>query len=429
MLLKKIPKKLLLTGGKVFDPYLDSLIKADILIEKNKISSIKPKIKESNATIIDCNGLIITHGFCDVHVHFREPGEEDKETLLSGSLAALAGGFTRVCVMPNTKPPLDSPESVNFIIDKSIDCPIYIHPIGAVTKYQNGEELTEVNGMIKEGAVAISDDGIPITNSQVMRLALEYASMFNIPVINHAEDDCLRNNGVMNESEVSTRLGLAGNPSISESIMVQRDLDLANLINAKLHIPHVSSSKSVSYIKRMKEINPKISAEVTPHHLYFNDQALSEYDTNLKVAPPIRSEKDRKALIKGIKDGTIDCVATDHAPHTVEEKESSFDMAPFGMIGLESCFGVINKILDLPLANIIKLITKNSRTIMGFDNNLFEIGSPVELTIIDPNHEWEFKKDNIYSKSKNSPFIGEKLKGKVHYTLAKGHLAILNAKT
>mgnify|MGYP003324191522 FL=1 len=331
--------------------------------------------------------------------------------------------------MPNTKPPLDSPESVNFIIDKSIDCPIYIHPIGAVTKYQNGEELTEVNGMIKEGAVAISDDGIPITNSQVMRLALEYASMFNIPVINHAEDDCLRNNGVMNESEVSTRLGLAGNPSISESIMVQRDLDLANLINAKLHIPHVSSSKSVSYIKRMKKINPKISAEVTPHHLYFNDQALSEYDTNLKVAPPIRSEKDRKALIKGIKDGTIDCVATDHAPHTVEEKESSFDMAPFGMIGLESCFGVINKILDLPLANIIKLITKNSRTIMGFDNNLFEIGSPVELTIIDPNHEWEFKKDNIYSKSKNSPFIGEKLKGKVHYTLAKGHLAILNAKT
>ena len=179
----------------------------------------------------------------------------------------------------------------------------------------------------------------------------------------------------------------------------------------------------------MKKINPKISAEVTPHHLYFNDQALSEYDTNLKVAPPIRSEKDRKALIKGIKDGTIDCVATDHAPHTVEEKESSFDMAPFGMIGLESCFGVINKILDLPLANIIKLITKNSRTIMGFDNNLFEIGSPVELTIIDPNHEWEFKKDNIYSKSKNSPFIGEKLKGKVHYTLAKGHLAILNAKT
>ena len=279
--------------------------------------------------------------------------------------------------------------------------------------------------MIKEGAVAISDDGLPISDAQIMRLALEYTSMFDIPVINHAEDECLRNNGVMNEGVNSIKLGLKGNPSLSESIMVQRDLELANLVNAKIHVPHVSTSKALSHIKRMKKINPKISAEVTPHHLYFNDQVLSEYNTNFKVAPPIRSENDRKALIKGIKDGTIDCIATDHAPHTTEEKESSFDLAPFGMIGLESCFGVINKILGLPITQIIKLITKNPRDIMGFNNNLFEIGSHLELTIVDPLAEWVFTEKNIFSKSKNSPFIGETLKGKVLYTISKGYLADL----
>jgi len=423
MNLKKMPKKLLLQGGAVYDPFLDKSKKANILIENNKISAMGSKIKDNDATKINCKGLVITHGFCDVHVHFREPGQEHKETLKTGSLAALAGGFTRVCVMPNTTPPLDSPESIKFITDKSANCPIFIHPIGAVSKSQKGEELTEVQGMVKEGAVAISDDGLPIADSQVMRLALEYASMFNIPVINHAEDECLRNDGVMNEGEASTRLGLSGNPSLSESIMIQRDLELANLIKTKIHVPHVSSSSGVSNIKRMKKNNSKISAEVTPHHLYFNDNALSGYNTNFKVAPPIRTEKDRKALIKGLKDGTIDCIATDHAPHTTEEKEASFDMAPFGMIGLESCFGVVNKVLDLPLKEIIKLLTINPRNIMNFNSNLFKKGALAEITIIDPDHEWIFSEENIYSKSKNSPFIGEKLKGKIHYTLSKGFLA------
>ena len=423
MNLKKIPKKLLLHGGTIFDPFLDKSKKANILIKNNKISAMGPNIKDKDATKINCKGLVITHGFCDVHVHFREPGQENKETLNTGSLAALAGGFTRVCVMPNTTPPLDSPESIKFIIDKSANCPIFIYPIGAVSKSQNGEELTEVEGMVKEGAVAVSDDGLPITDSQVMRLALEYSSMFNIPVINHAEDECLRNDGVMNEGEVSTRLGLSGNPSLSESIMIQRDLELANLIKTKIHVPHVSSSSGVSNIKRMKKNNSKISAEVTPHHLYFNDNALSGYNTNFKVAPPIRTEKDRKALIKGLKDGTIDCIATDHAPHTTEEKEASFDMAPFGMIGLESCFGVVNKVLDLPLKEIIKLLTINPRNIMNFNSNLFKKGALAEITIIDPDHEWIFSEENFYSKSKNSPFIGEKLKGKIHYTLSKGFLA------
>ena len=424
MNLKKLPKKLVLQGGTILDPLSGRSKNGNVVIEKNKIKSIgSAAVKGEN--IIDCSGLVITHGFCDLHVHFREPGREDKETLQTGSRAALAGGFTRVCIMPNTSPPLDSPESIRFIVEKGEECPVHIHPIGAVTKGQKGQELTEVQGIISEGAVALSDDGLPISDAQVMRLALEYTSMFDKPVINHAEDECLRNNGLMNEGEISTRLGLAGNPSLAEAIMIQRDLELANMIQAKLHVPHVTSASGSANIRRMKKSNQNITAEVTPHHLFFNDQALLEYNTNFKVAPPIRTENDRKKLIKAVKDGTIDCIATDHAPHTIEEKEATFEIAPFGMIGLESCFGAVNKVLDMPLKELLKLLTVNPRRIMGFDNDLFTIGCPAELTILDPEQEWVFKEQNIYSKSRNTPFLGEKLKGKIHFTISKGFIADL----
>ena len=424
MNLKKLPKKLVLQGGTILDPLSGTSKKGNVVIEKNKIKSIgSAAVKGEN--IIDCSGLVITHGFCDLHVHFREPGREDKETLQTGSRAALAGGFTRVCIMPNTSPPLDSPESIRFIVGKAEECPVHIHPIGAVTKGQKGQELTEVQGIISEGAVALSDDGLPISDAQVMRLALEYTSMFDKPVINHAEDECLRNNGLMNEGEISTRLGLAGNPSLAEAIMIQRDLELANMIQAKLHVPHVTSASGSANIRRMKKSNQNITAEATPHHLFFNDQALLEYNTNFKVAPPIRTENDRKKLIKAVKDGTIDCIATDHAPHTIEEKEATFEIAPFGMIGLESCFGAVNKVLDMPLKELLKLLTVNPRRIMGFDNDLFTIGCPAELTILDPEQEWVFKEQNIYSKSRNTPFLGEKLKGKIHFTISKGFIADL----
>ena len=426
MNLKKLPKKLVLQGGTILDPLSGRSKKGNVVIERNKIKSVGSTGGTKGETKIDCSGLVITHGFCDVHVHFREPGREDKETLQTGSRAALAGGFTRVCVMPNTSPPLDTPESIRFIIEKAEECPVHIHPIGAVTKGQKGQELTEIQGIISEGAVALSDDGLPISDAQVMRLALEYTSMFDKPVINHAEDECLRNNGLMHEGEISTRLGLAGNPSLAEAIMIQRDLELANMIQAKLHVPHVSSAGGAANIRRMKKLNPNITAEVTPHHLFFNDQALLEYNTNFKVAPPIRTEDDRKELIKAVKDGTFDCIATDHAPHTIEEKEATFESAPFGMIGLESCFGAVNKVLDMPLKELLKLLTVNPRRVMGFEEDLFKVGCAAELTILDPDQEWIYKEQNIYSKSRNTPFIGEKLKGKVRYTISKGTIADIN---
>ena len=423
----KLKKQVLLKGGQILDPLAKTSIKNDMLIEDGKIKAIG-KIKSSKSLeIIDCKNLIITNGFCDVHVHFREPGREDKETLETGSMAALAGGFTRVCVMPNTNPTIDSPEVIRYIIDRSQECPIYIHPIGAITKGQDGNELTEMGAMLTEGAVAFSDDGLPVTNSSMMRNALDYATMFDIPIINHAEDLCLKKDGVMHEGIVSTNLGLPSSPDITESNMVHRDLSLTELTGGRLHVPHVSSEKSLEHIRLSKKSNKKVTAEVTPHHLFFTDNDLQNFDTNLKVAPPIRTISDKKALIKGVKDGTLDCIATDHAPHTIEEKEGTFDLAPFGMIGLESCFGAVNKVLvkdnNFKLLSLIEMLTTKPRKIMGFNNNLLEIGTSAELTILDPKEEWIFSKEDIQSKSKNSPFVGKNMYGRVKFTINKGHIS------
>ena len=297
-----------------------------------------------------------------------------------------------------------------------------------VTKSQNGNDLTEMGLMHNEGAVAFSDDGLPIQNGAMMRIALEYATMIDVPVINHAEDECLRAEGLMHEGRVSTQLGLPGNPDLAESAMVYRDLELAEFTGARLHIPHVSSMKAVQHIREMKSKNEKVTAEVTPHHLFFNDEALTSYNTNLKVAPPIRTESDRKALIDALKDGTIDCIATDHAPHTIEDKETTFDLASFGMIGLESCFGAINKVLvhdeGFELGSVVKLLTSNPRAIMGFEQDLFSEGTNAEITILDPDVEWTFEKVHVQSRSINSPYYGEILKGKVEYTISCGQIMI-----
>ena len=427
MITELLPKKILFQNVKILDPLKGTNKKGNILIINGKIAGIGKFDQPSGIKIVDAKGLTLTQGFCDLHVHFREPGNEDKETLFSGSRAALAGGFTRVCAMPNTRPPIDSPELISYIIEKSKDCPINIHPIGAVTKGQAGIEISEMGLMKDMGAVAFSDDGLPIQNGLVMRKALEYSTMLDLPIINHAEDSFLRCDGVMNEGSISTRLGLPGNPSVAESTMVYRDLKLAEMTGAKLHVPHVSTAASVEHIKDMKSISNNITAEVTPHHLFFSDKDLVNYNTDLKVAPPIRNNKSRKALVSGIKKGVIDCIATDHAPHTLQDKETTFDLAAFGMIGLESCFGIVKKVLvddeGLSLINLVKLLTISPRKIMGFNYDLLKIGVEAELVLFDANENWIFEKKNIFSQSINSPFFGQELSGKIKYTVSKGYIS------
>lgn len=422
--IKKIEDELILQNGKIIDPFNQKSFYEDVYIKNGKITNSKSV--SSKARIIDCKGKIITHGFCDLRSHFCEPGREDVESLKTGSNAAMAGGFTRVCIMPNTSPPLDNPELINFIIKKAEDSPINIHPIGAVTKMLKGKSISEMSLMFDRGAVAFSDDDLPIQDGAIMRIALDYARLNNVPIINHAEDKYLSSDGQINEGSISNTLGLKGNPDLAESIMIHRDLQLATFLNSKIHIPHVSNIKSVKEIENFKKDNQNITAEVTPHHLYFNDEALLSYDTNLKVRPPIRTELDRKALIKAIEDGIIDCISTDHTPQRIENKETTFDLASYGMIGLESCFGAVNKNLviqgNLKLEQLINLLTINPRKIMGFNSDLLSENKIAELVILDPLKKWTFELSNIFSNSYNSPFINQELIGKVDYTISKGFL-------
>ena len=424
----KSAKKVLLKSGRIIDPFFKKTFIGDILIENGKIVKIGEKIplRDKGFDIVDCKGLVITHGFCDIHAHFREPGREDKETLESGSYAALGGGFTQVCTMANTDPIIDSPEHIYYIVSKSLKLPIDIFPVGAVSKGLKGEDLTEMLLMQKNGAIAFSDDGMPIQNAQFMKLALTYAKMLNVPIMNHAEDIFLRNNGVMNASSTSNNLGLKGNTSLAEAVMVYRDLLLAQSLNSKLHLLHITTKETVELLKKFKKKNSQITAEVSPHHLFFVDEDINEFDTMMKVAPPIRGRNDRKALIEGIKSGLIDCIATDHAPHTIEDKETTFNDAEFGMIGLESCFGAINKVLvkknGMSLKSLIEKLTVNPRKVMSLEQNLFSIGCKAQITILDPNEKWTFKNEHILSKSSNSPFIGKELVGRIKYVISKNQL-------
>ncbi len=425
MISGKSTKKLLLKSGRIIDPFSKKTFVGDILIENGKIAKISESItiRGKDFKVVDCKGLVVTHGFCDIHAHFREPGREDKETLESGSFAALGGGFTQVCTMANTSPIIDSPEHIHYIVSKSRKLPIDIFPIGAVSKGLEGEDLTEMLLMQKNGAIAFSDDGMPIQNAQFMKLALTYAKMLDVPVMNHAEDIFLRNNGVMNASTTSNNLGLKGNTGLAEAVMVYRDLLLAESLNSKLHLLHISTKETVELLKKFKKKNSPITAEVSPHHLFFIDEDVNDFDTSLKVAPPVRSRNDRKALIEGIKSGLIDCIATDHAPHTIEDKETTFNDAEFGMIGLESCFGAVNKVLvkenGMSLKSLIEKLTVNPRRVMSLEQDLFSIGCKAQISIIDPNEKWIFGNEHIFSKSSNSPFKGKELIGRVKYVVSK----------
>jgi len=409
-------KKLILRGGRVFDPQVSLDQKADILIDNGQIQEIG-KITDSNKDIasIDCTDKVIVPGLIDMHVHLREPGREDKETIASGTAAAMAGGFTAVCCMPNTHPPIDNRGQVEFINERASGLLVDVYPIGAVTKGQKGEQLTEMGDMLDAGAVAFSDDGLPMKDSGILRRALEYLSMFDRPLINHCEDLDLSEDGVMNEGFTSTFLGMRGIPNISEEIHVARDIMTAAYTKGKLHIAHVSTQGSVQLIREAKKRGVRITAETCPHYFVLNDDAVRSFDTNTKMKPPLRTEADRLAIIAGLKDGTLDVIATDHAPHTVVEKDTEFDAAAFGIVGLETAVGlVLTHLLDkevITLKDIVQKMSINPRKILRLDEVKIEKKYAANLSIFDLNASWKVDKTRFFSKSKNTPFDGWQMKG------------------
>jgi dihydroorotase len=420
---------LAIVGGRVIDPESRFDKIANVFIQDGLVKKISPR--ESKARIkakevIDAKRMIVVPGLIDMHAHLREPGREDEETIFTGSCSAVTGGFTSVCCMPNTEPLIDNQESVKFVYTKVKEAKCKIFCVGAVTKGQKGEELTEIYDLVQAGVVAISDDGKPVSNSQVMRNALEYCKMFNLPIISHCEDLNLSSGGVMHEGLISTTLGMNGIPSIAEEVMVARDLKLAEFTGGRIHIAHVSTQGSVDLIREAKRRKVKVTCEVTPHHFALTDEAVKTFDTNFKVNPPLRTRKDVEAIKKGLKDGTIDSIATDHAPHAVEEKEVEFDFAPFGMVGLETALGLvvtelINKRILSWTQAIAKLTIYPSR-ILNLKGGRIKKDFPADLTIIDPKASWIVNPGQFKSKSKNSPFGGKKLWGKVSHTIVDGKM-------
>jgi len=417
--------KLLLQGGKAYLPASGTLERRDFLIEDGVLKDMKDSIDAAEGVrIIDCSDLVISPGFADIHVHFREPGYEHKETLQTGADAALAGGFTAVCCMPNTDPPLDTRGSVQFIRQAQEALPVAIYPAAAATKRRRGKELVEYGELARAGAIGFTDDGNPIADGGVMRRALEYAKVVDKPILQHAEDPSLKADGLMHESKVSTALGLPGVPGISEEVLVYRDLRIAEYVGGRLHIQHVSMARTADLIREAKDRGVRVTCEVTPHHLMLTDEAVRTFDTSTKVNPPLRSREDVDALRKALVDGTIDAIATDHAPHAIEEKEQTFDLAPPGLIGLESAFGVVMKALVdsnlTTLETVLYRLVVAPREIMDLPRTFYTKGAPADLVVLDPAEEWVFKREHVRSRSANSPFYGSQLKGRVKGVLNRG---------
>lgn len=417
-------------GGDVVDPVTGSVDRADLVLERGKIAKIMPcgefKAEVPQLKVINAAGKLVVPGLIDMHVHLREPGQEYKETIASGGRAAVAGGFTSLVCMPNTVPPNDCRSVTEFILDQAKRagfCRIY--PVGAITVGQEGEVLTEFGDLKKAGVVAVSDDGYPVVNSEVMRRAMEYAAYHGLTVISHCEDPTLSMGGVMHEGVVSTRIGLPGIPAACEEVMVYRDISLARLTGCAVHIAHVSTAGSVDLIRRAKEEGIQVSAETAPHYFSLDHNAVMGYDTHAKVNPPLRTADDVKSIKRGLSEGVIDVIATDHAPHSPLEKEVEFDKAAFGITGLETAMAltlelVRDGVLGLPEA--IKKLTYNAAVILGIPGGRLEAGAAADLSLIDPEYEYVLRKNDILSKGKNSPFIGRTLKGRNELTMVGGKI-------
>ncbi len=420
---------LLIRNARILDPKNKIDDTLDILTHNRKILEIKKKIDAQEGAIeVDAKGLVAVPGFIDMHVHFREPGFEQKETISTGGMAALKGGIVATVTMPNTNPPCDHQSVIDNIIRKAKELPLNVFPSGTLSKNREGKELSEMTDLKRAGAIAVTDDGSWLYDSLLMRRAMEYAGMLGLLVITHAEDHRLSTGGVMNESLSSTKLGLQGTPNAAEDIAVLRDVELCRLTRSPLHIAHLSTKGAVEIVRRAKAEGLPVTAEVTPHHLALTDESIKDYNTDFKMNPPLRTEEDRQAILKGLKDGTIDTIATDHAPHTEEEKMAEFQDAPVGVIGLETSASVVLTELYhkkvLTLEEIIRKMSVRPAEILKLPSGFGEIkvGTSPNIAFLNLDQEWDVKKEGFVSKSKNSCFIGRKLKGRVVMTICEGRL-------
>jgi len=405
-----------LRGARIVDPSSNMNRITDLLIVKGVIQEIGKWTQDaSDIRIVDGTGKTVVPGFFDMHVHLREPGREDEETIASGCRAAAAGGFTEIACMPNTQPPIDNRSQVEFILERASDGPVQVHPVACITRAQAGEELTEMGELVQAGAVGFSDDGKPVERAVLMRRALEYAGMFRKPIIEHCEDRTLSENGVMHEGWVATALGMRGIPSVAEDVLVARDLLIAEYTKGLLHIAHVSTGGSVRLIREAKARGVRVTAETCPHYMVLTDEAVRGFDTNTKMNPPLRTLDDQNALIEGLKDGTIDAIATDHAPHAVQEKETEFDAAPFGILGLETAVGLMLTHLvrskRLSLEDLIHKMSIQPRKILNLPEVHIQKGADADLTILDTEYTWKVDANRFESQSRNSPFHGWELVG------------------
>ena len=422
---------LLLRGGRVIDPSQDVDAVVDVVITDGKIDRLGRigEIGETGRKVetLDCNGFVVAPGFIDVHCHLREPGREDVETIATGARAAAAGGFTAVCAMPNTDPVTDNQAAVGFVLQQGQRAgAARVYPIGAVTLGQKGEALAEFGEMVGAGAVAVSDDGRPLVSAQLMRTALEYARTFGIPVADHCEEPTLAHGGAMNEGVASARLGLKGVPGEAEEIMVIRDILLARRSGGHVHLCHLSTEGSVELLRWGKERGIRVTAEVCPHHLSLTEDAVLGYNTNAKMNPPLRTARDVEALREGVRDGTIDVIATDHAPHHYDEKEREFADAPNGIVGLETALGVIVTWLVEPgildVRQLIERMAVGPARVFNLPGGTLRTGSVADVTVFDPSAQWIVDPTRFRSKGRNTPYAGQRLRGRAEYTIVDGRV-------
>src|SRR4051812_19281825 len=411
---------LLILNGTLLDPAMRTQQRRDLLIRDGKLATATTKADRT----IDASGCFVVPGLIDIHVHFREPGDEEEETIASGSAAAVAGGFTTVCCMPNTKPPLDNEGMIEFVRRESERVGLAnVYPIGAITKGRAGKELAEIGSMLQRGAIAISDDGVGVADAAVMRKALQYTKMFDGLIMQHCEEPSL-GGGAMHAGLVSTILGLPGIPAEAEQLMIARDMMLNRTIGCHYHVQHISTAYSVELVRMGKREGLNITAEVSPHHLLLTDESCRHYDTNFKMNPPLRTAADVKACIEGVKDGTLDCLATDHAPHLAEEKELEFQYAPFGILSIECALALYIKALVEPghidWMKLIDLMSTAPAKIVRLDRGTLAEGAVADVTIIDPNLEWAIDLETMKTKSRNCPFAGWKVKGRATHTIVDG---------